>query len=496
MLKASRVLLAVLAALGMSSAMAQPGTLAFPELGHFGTEVAGNTTSYKYSATPTGNSDFARLMRRPFTPGGGDTTDFHALMNKKGYTPGGAAYDVAVSKPIQKAALAKAVAKTLPIVGNMVAMAELLGELFPDKNPHWDTAQSRWETTQREDYWVIFEGQPSEVRSLSPSAVCGAAFSASAFSGAPGANWIVYGQTASSAICQFKQYETNTHGNYLVSFRELPPLDKEVTETELRDALQSHPTVPPAVDDLVQHIPPAALDQLARDTAADTTNKPRAVPMSPSGSESPSGLTIPESTTTSTGTDSQGRPFERTTVTQTIARTLPSGQIQHDTQTTTTTTTRTGTNPDGSPITETTTGTDTTSTTPAPTPDESNPSTPAENQITCGLPDTPPCKIDETGTPQADPAKTQEEIDSIFGQIKTCLQDIKTCLPALPDLSWSFALPSGCSPLTFDTLVGTVIEIDMCQHQPTIHDLMSMLWAAAGLFGAVSLVARFSAGGA
>lgn len=135
---------------------------------------------------------------------------------------------------------------------------------------------------------------------------------------------------------------------------------------------------------------------------------------------------------------------------------------------------------------------------PGPLPPVTTPetSTPPQEIITCGLPTSPPCKIDEAGTPQADPAKTQEEIDSVFGEIKTCLQDIKTCLPALPQLSWSFSLPSGCSPLSFDTQVGPVIQIDMCQHQSTIHDLMSMLWAAAGLFGAVSLVARFSAGGA
>jgi hypothetical protein len=489
MLKARlyRLFLAVLAALGMSSALAQTG----PAVGGYNTTTSGNTTSHTYAAS--GASDMSRLMRGGYDPAT-NQSGFQTLLQKKGFTPKGSDYDTRITKAVPKAAMAKAISKFAlrlsPIgyaAGVFESAADLMAELFPDKNPRWDTADGRWEMRGPDTYqWCA-------------GSRCGPSMAAACEAERnPGTYFEITNQTATNATCR---YFASAHGGFIGNVnisRSLlaPGQDQPITEQDVDSALSTGSTIPPEVDPLIAHIPQPELDQLARDIEADTSNKPRAVPMSPSGVESPSGLTIPESTTSSSGTDSQGRPYTRTTETQTIARTLPSGQIQHDTKTTTTTTTRTGTNPDGSPITETTTGEETTSTTPAPTPDGTNPTAPSENIITCGLPDTPPCKIDETGTPQADPAKTQEEIDSIFGQIKTCLQDIKACLPALPNLSWSFALPSGCSPLTFDTLVGTVIEIDMCQHQPTIHDLMSMLWAAAGLFGAVSLVARFSAGGA
>lgn len=138
------------------------------------------------------------------------------------------------------------------------------------------------------------------------------------------------------------------------------------------------------------------------------------------------------------------------------------------------------------------------STNPGPLPDVStptNPATPTPTEIiTCGLPSTPPCKIDETGTPEADPQKTQADSDNIFAEIKNCVLNPSQCLPALPSLNWGFSLPSGCTAIPFDTLVGTVIQIDMCQYQPMIHELMSMVWAAAGLFFATGMVFRSAVG--
>lgn len=489
MLKVSRVLLAVLAALGMSSAIGQTG----PVVGAFGTSVNGKTTTYDYKST--GNSDFARLTRGTYDPAN-NNSGFQALLQKKGYTPGGKEYPVAIAKQVPKAALAKAVSKTLPIVGNAIAMAELLGALFPGEGVHWENASGKWERSQTSERWYAYKETSDEMSGASATAVCGQVFGRVPWNGgAP--YWAVVGITEGGATCKLFSSQDNLYANVNLSRVVLPPSDIEITEGDVQVKLLTQPTMPPAVDDLIIDIPPEALRVLAEETAAEPA-RPIAVTTDAVGTPQPSGITVPESVTTTTGTNSQGQPITTTTTTQTIVRPLEDGAIQHDEQTTTTTTTQTGTNPDGSPITTTTTSTTTTQSTPAPpvTGSTGTSTPPTQEIITCGLPDTPPCKIDETGTPQADPAKTQEEIDSIYGQIKTCLQDIKTCLPALPDLSWSFALPSGCSPLTFDTLVGTVIEIDMCQHQPTIHDLMSMLWAAAGLFGAVSLVARFSAGGA
>lgn len=120
---------------------------------------------------------------------------------------------------------------------------------------------------------------------------------------------------------------------------------------------------------------------------------------------------------------------------------------------------------------------------------------PTVEVLTCGLPGKPPCKIDETGTPAWDPLPSPVD-DVNVSTWKTCMLSPSTCVPALPSLSWSFTLPTGCTPITLSAFSDLNLgAIDVCQFQPTIHDLMSILWAAAGLFGAVRIMSKDSAGG-
>jgi len=185
---------------------------------------------------------------------------------------------------------------------------------------------------------------------------------------------------------------------------------------------------------------------------------------------------------------------------------IPSFTIQVGDPVTTTTT-----NPDGSTVTTTTTTTattngnlidfvtktetttrdpqgnqtSTTTTTTNPT-HPNNPNSPQQEDLECGLPDTPPCKIDERGTPQ--PPKDDGE--NVFKQaIPNCLKtDWKTCFPHLPDINWSFTLPSACGPIPVPFAKYGFSEVNICPWQPMIHDIMSMLWAAAGLFGAIGIL--------
>lgn len=484
MLKVSRVLLAVLAALGMSSAIGQTG----PVVGAFGTSVNGKTTTYDYKST--GNSDFARLTRGTYDPAN-NNSGFQALLQKKGYTPGGKEYPVAIAKQVPKAALAKAVAKTLPIVGNAIAMAELLGELFPGENPHWDSAQGQWERTQSGFYWVAYENQADEMRGGSAFGLCAAVFGSVGFTTA-GAHFTVTNDDGFSASCNLYNSQYGLHGRTTLDKRNLPPSDLPITEGDVQVKLSTHPAFPPSVDDLIIDIPPEALRVLAEETAAEPA-RPIAVTTDAVGTPQPSGITVPESVSTTTGTNTQGQPITTTTTTQTIVRPLEDGAIQHDQQTTTTTTTQTGTNPDGSPITTTTTSTTTTQSTPAPpvtgTPGTSTP--PNQEIITCGLPDTPPCKIDESGTPPPgdanfDAASNEIEVfkSGLYEALQTKLDEI------VHEWTWTFQLPTGCASLQFDTRVGPVVEIDMCQWQPMIHDIMSMLWASAGVWGALMIFLR------
>lgn len=111
----------------------------------------------------------------------------------------------------------------------------------------------------------------------------------------------------------------------------------------------------------------------------------------------------------------------------------------------------------------------------------------------CGAAPLPACavKVDETGVPAEGTA------DGKFAQAGTDLGKVQTDAIgafgdhqniSLPGWTWTFQFPTGCTPLVlgaFDDL-----EIDVCQWQPIIHDLMSMLWIIAGIWGLIDLFRR------
>jgi hypothetical protein len=134
------------------------------------------------------------------------------------------------------------------------------------------------------------------------------------------------------------------------------------------------------------------------------------------------------------------------------------------------------------------TGATTSSTTTTTSPVTPNAPVPAGEIITCGLPSTPPCKIDEAGT-KSDAGvafdRSKADIDTQKEAAKTAIDSAAQIVA--PAWTFSFALPSGCSP--YATGIKGVI-IDICQYQGTIHDLMSMVWAAATAFCLMGMVGR------
>lgn len=121
-----------------------------------------------------------------------------------------------------------------------------------------------------------------------------------------------------------------------------------------------------------------------------------------------------------------------------------------------------------------------------------------EDPITCGLPWTPPCKIDERGTAEADADTSQADAQSLFAPLTSCFQNLAGCLPELPSVSWTFALPSSCSVIpvpAFADIAPSLAALDVCQFQPVFHDVMAMVWALAGLVGAIRLVFSDAVGG-
>lgn len=110
--------------------------------------------------------------------------------------------------------------------------------------------------------------------------------------------------------------------------------------------------------------------------------------------------------------------------------------------------------------------------------------------IECGIPGYPACKIDETGTPTAPIDDGAAKVDAATQPLRVCLSDPSACLPALPELQWSFALPSACGPIALPAFAPFVTEVDVCRFQPMFHDLMTVVWVLGGLFGAIGLFWR------
>lgn len=119
---------------------------------------------------------------------------------------------------------------------------------------------------------------------------------------------------------------------------------------------------------------------------------------------------------------------------------------------------------------------------------ETLPPVPAEKVVVCGLPDTPACKIDETGTkPDAGDTYTQPktELETAKTSATSAIADAANI--ATPAWSFTFQLPTGCAP--YVTGIKGVI-LNVCQYQPVMHSLLSAIWAAATVFCMIGMVGR------
>lgn len=111
-----------------------------------------------------------------------------------------------------------------------------------------------------------------------------------------------------------------------------------------------------------------------------------------------------------------------------------------------------------------------------------------EPSETCGLPGTPACKIDETGT-KADAGATFDEPKTKIDEAKTAAETAIAAAGniAAPAWSFTFQLPTGCAPYVTG-IKGVVLNV--CQYQSTIHGLLSVIWAAATAFAMIGMVGR------
>lgn len=112
------------------------------------------------------------------------------------------------------------------------------------------------------------------------------------------------------------------------------------------------------------------------------------------------------------------------------------------------------------------------------------------------MPGKPKCLIDEQDTPSPTTANSapapqpQAEVDAATQATKDIIADVPGTLGAFPDITWSFMLPSYCSSIAVPAFAPFLTEIDLCQFQPTFHDIMSVIWVLGGLFGAIGIFWR------
>lgn len=103
----------------------------------------------------------------------------------------------------------------------------------------------------------------------------------------------------------------------------------------------------------------------------------------------------------------------------------------------------------------------------------------------CGLPGTPACKIDETGTPEAKQDTSEADAKKAYKPLEDFVANPTSALPTFPTINWAFTLPSGCAPIALPAFEPWLQEIDVCAFQPMFHDLMSFVWVMGGIFGAI-----------
>lgn len=130
------------------------------------------------------------------------------------------------------------------------------------------------------------------------------------------------------------------------------------------------------------------------------------------------------------------------------------------------------------------TGTSTTTeASPAPKPDP----------VTCGLPGTPACKLDETGTPEADPLTESATKPGMDGA-KAEFDDALTRVTGDSDKGWAWtflAAPpiAACESLPLPSVMGIEVpNLNPCTTVDGMRAVMAWLWAFAGFYACIGFV--------
>lgn len=104
----------------------------------------------------------------------------------------------------------------------------------------------------------------------------------------------------------------------------------------------------------------------------------------------------------------------------------------------------------------------------------------------CGLPTTPPCKIDETGTKdgKAERDKAEADVKKTIDDIAAKVTELTVPKPPQPLVVPMPGFPTAaCEPIKMGAW-----SIDWCWIVPTIHACFDAFWCIAAFFGCLSLI--------
>lgn len=407
-------------------------------------------------------------------------------------TPTGGNLPAVVDLPIKKSAIAKALGRSLPIIGTALAIKDFLNDsgliLNQDGtiyNPQSEPPEGSYVSIGLSVIW-------NNSTYYSHSAFCQGAILFYQQNGYPSASisscsdlvtyWRLdfntgFGYTTFAQANSVSPAPACPSGYLVVSGICSPSAQSgPMTEQQIEDYINTLGNLSPSVIAAIREA--LLLSQGARDAINESSSEPDI--SFPGGSKT---ATVGDpKVTTRDYSSSDGTPY-RETKTQTITAAASGDQISYTTNTTTQVTNL---------VTNQTTTTESTSgPKTSTTPDDGE-------DLECGLPGTPACKIDETGTPDPIPeTQAQQDADNALSDTKEFFDGLQTALPELPSLNWTFSLPTGCSTIDmpgFSADVPSLGSINMCQYQPMVHDLMSMIWAGVGLFVAIGMVFKESTG--
>lgn len=283
----------------------------------------------------------------------------------------------------------------------------------------------------------------------------------------PDGQWIV--RYPAAGKCNYGWLYPNGWFDGVSGYLNTVPTDGEPRPATV-DEVASHvekPSAPPLTAPVVESAIKTGVDPFGGTDPTPQVSGPASVPGEKSTTTEQ--IRVKPGTTTPAQPGEASEPATRTTTTTTTTNinyndNKVTSNVTNQTITNITNNVTNQTTTEGEKVTETT-----------------DPQEPQEIKV-CGLPNTPPCKIDETGTPESAPTANQEKIDEYKSKMDEQREQIKEAGSGIFDsFNIFFSAPpfAACTPYILPRDMGTV---DPCPVVDGVRAVMAYIWALGALF--------------